>query len=74
MQRNGGLPHYPGSEIHKLIHKNLKVSREDRKMKKVKFTFDEIRALILILTEYRNMLIEEDRNTDIIDEIMIKLL
>ena len=42
-------------------------------MKKVKFTYDEIRALMLILTEYRNQMIEEGRNTDIIDEIMIKL-
>ena len=32
------------------------------------------KALILILTEYRNQLIEEDRQTDIIDEIMIKLM
>ncbi len=43
-------------------------------MKKVKFTYDEIRALMLILTEYRNQMIEEGRNTDIIDEIMIKLM
>ncbi len=43
-------------------------------MKKVKFTYDEIRALMLILTEYRNQLIEEGRYTDIIDEIMIKLM
>lgn len=68
------MPHYPRSEIHKLIHKFIKVSREDIKMKKVKFTYDEIRALMLILTEYRNQMIEEGRNTDIIDEIMIKLM
>ncbi len=43
-------------------------------MKKVKFTYDEIRALMLILTEYRNQLIEEGRYTDIIDEIMVKLI
>lgn len=43
-------------------------------MKKVKFTYEEIRALMLILTEYRNQLIEEGRYTDIIDEIMVKLI
>lgn len=43
-------------------------------MKKVKFTYEEVRALMLILTEYRNQLIEEGRYTDIIDEIMLKLI
>ena len=43
-------------------------------MKKVKFTFDEIQALMIVLTEFRNMLMEEDRSTDIIDEIMLKLI
>ena len=43
-------------------------------MKKVKFTHEEIRALMLILTEYRNQLIEEGRITDIIDDIMVKLI
>ena len=43
-------------------------------MKKVKFTYDEIQALMIVLTEFRNMLMEEDRSTDIIDEIMLKLM
>ncbi len=43
-------------------------------MKKVKFTYDEIQALMIVLTEFRNMLMEEDRSTDIIDEIMLKLI
>ena len=34
-------------------------------MKKVKFTYDEIQALMIVLTEFRNMLMEEDRSTDI---------
>jgi hypothetical protein len=44
------------------------------KMKKVKFTYDEIQALMIVLTEFRNMLMEEDRSTDIIDDIMMKLM
>ena len=44
------------------------------KMKKVKFTYDEIQALMIVLTEFRNMLMEEDRSTDIIDDIMLKLM
>ena len=43
-------------------------------MKKVKFTYDEIQALMIVLTEFRNMLMEEDRSTVIIDEIMLKLM
>ena len=34
-------------------------------MKEVKFTYDEIQALMIVLTEFRNMLMEEDRSTDI---------
>ena len=43
-------------------------------MKKLKFTYDEIQALMIVLTEFRNMLMEEDRSTDIIDDIMLKLM
>lgn len=43
-------------------------------MKKVKFTFDEIQVLMFILTEFRNKLIEEDRYTDIIDDIIAKIM
>lgn len=35
-------------------------------MKKVKLTYDEIHVLLLILNEFRNDLIEDDRNTDIV--------
>ena len=42
-------------------------------MKKVKLTYDEIRALLLILNDFRNKLIEEDRNTAIVDDIICKI-
>ena len=43
-------------------------------MKKVKLTYDEIHVLLLILNEFRNDLIEDDRNTDILDDIICKLV
>ena len=43
-------------------------------MKKVKLTYEEIRVLLLILNEFRNELIEDDRNTDILDDIICKLV
>lgn len=43
-------------------------------MKKVKLTYDEIHVLLMILNEFRNDLIEDDRNTDILDDIISKLL
>ena len=45
-------------------------------MLKKKFKFDdyEIRILILALNELRNQLIREDRYTDAVDELMIKLI
>ena len=42
-------------------------------MKKVELSYDEVRALKLI-PEFRNQLIEEDQNTDIVDEIMIVVI
>ena len=43
-------------------------------MKKVKLTYEEIHVLLLILNEFRNGLIEDDRNTDILDDIICKLV
>ncbi len=45
-------------------------------MLKKKFKFDdyEIRILILALNELRNQLIREERYTDAVDELMIKLI
>jgi len=43
---------------------------------KKKFKFDdyEIRILILALNELRNKLIREERYTDAVDELMVKLI
>jgi len=45
-------------------------------MLKKKFKFDdyEIRILILALNELRNQLIREERYTDAVDELMVKLI
>ena len=45
-------------------------------MLKKKFKFDdyEIRILILALNELRNQLIREERYTDPVDELLIKLV
>ena len=43
-------------------------------MKKVKLTYDEIHVLLLILNEFRNDLIEDNLNTDILDDIICKLV
>jgi hypothetical protein len=42
-------------------------------MKKIKLTDDEVSALIYILIEFRNELIREERTTDLVDEIIMKL-
>ena len=42
-------------------------------MKKIKFTDEEVRALMYILIEFRNELIQEGRTTDLVDEIILKL-
>ncbi len=42
--------------------------------KRFKFDDDEIRILILALNELRNQLIREERYTDAVDELMIKLI
>jgi hypothetical protein len=40
---------------------------------KVKLTYEEQRILIMGLVELKNRLIEEDRYTDAVDELIIKL-
>ena len=42
-------------------------------MKKIKLTDDEVSALIYILIEFRNELIREERTTELVDEIIMKL-
>ena len=40
---------------------------------KVKLTYEEQRILIMGLVELKNHLIEEDRYTDAVDELIMKL-
>ena len=49
--------------------------KESEVAMKKKFKFDdyEIRILILALNELRNQLIREERYTDAVDELLIKL-
>lgn len=42
--------------------------------KKIKFEYDEIRVLIIALSELRNRLIEENRCTGAVDELLVRLL
>ena len=50
-------------------------SNESEAVMKKRFKFDdyEIRILILALNELRNQLIREERYTDAVDELLIKL-
>jgi len=41
--------------------------------RKIKFEDDEIRVLIIALIELRNKFLEEDRYTDAVDDLIIKL-
>ncbi|MGN0705615.1 MAG: hypothetical protein ACI4KK_03325 [Lentihominibacter sp.] len=41
---------------------------------KLKFTYDEIRVLVFALNELRNNLIAENRYTDAVDDILVKLI
>ena len=43
-------------------------------MKKYKFEYDEIRIIIMALNEMRNRLIQENRHTELLDELLVKLL
>ena len=56
------------------INTKSRIKESEVAMKK-KFKFDdyEIRILILALNELRNQLIREERYTDAVDELLIKL-
>lgn len=43
-------------------------------MKKYKFEYDEIRIIVMALNEIRNRLIQENRHTELLDELLVKLL
>ena len=40
---------------------------------KMKFTYDEMRIIVMALIELKNQLIAEGRYTDAVDELLIKL-
>ena len=56
------------------INTKSRIKESEVAMKK-RFKFDdyEIRVLILALNELRNQLIREERYTDAVDELLIKL-
>lgn len=43
-------------------------------MKKYKFDYDEIRIIVMALNEMRNRLIQENRHTELLDDLLVKLL
>lgn len=43
-------------------------------MKKYKFEYDEIRIIVMALNEMRNRLIQENRHTELLEELLVKLL
>lgn len=45
-----------------------------RNTMKLKLTYDEIKVLIFALNELRNNLIAENRYTDAVDDILVKLI
>lgn len=45
-----------------------------RNTMKLKLTYDEVRVLIFALNELRNNLIAENRYTDAVDVILVKLI
>lgn len=56
------------------INTKSRIKESEVAMKKrFKFDDDEIRILILALNELRNQLIREERYTDAVDELLIKL-
>ena len=46
----------------------------DMSKTKYKFTYDEVRVIVLALVELKNQLIEEGRYTDPIDELLVKFV
>ena len=57
------------------INTKSRIKESEVAMKK-RFKFDdyEIRVLILALNELRNQLIREERYTDAVDELLVKLI
>ena len=45
-----------------------------RNTMKLKLIYDEVRVLVYALNELRNTLIAENRYTDAVDEILVKLM
>lgn len=45
-----------------------------RKTMKLKLTYDEVRILVYALNELRNTLTAENRYTDAVDEILVRLM
>ena len=43
-------------------------------MKKYKFDYDEIRIIVMALNEMRNRLIQENRHSELLDELLVTLL
>ena len=41
---------------------------------KYRFTYDEIRIIVMALVELKNQLISEGRYTDAVDELLIRLV
>lgn len=41
---------------------------------KFKFSYDEIRIIVLALVELKNQLISEGRYTDAVDDLLVKLV
>ena len=41
---------------------------------RLKMTYDEVRVMVFALKELRNSLIAENRYTDAVDDILLKLL
>ena len=41
---------------------------------KFKFTYDEVRIIVMALVEFKNQLIAEGRYTDAVDDLLIKFV
>lgn len=41
---------------------------------KYKFTYDEIRIIVMALVELKNRLMEEDRYTDCVDDLLVRFM
>ena len=41
---------------------------------KYKFTYEEVRIIVLALIELKNQLIEEGRYTDSVDDLLVRLV